>query len=129
MPEQVGSILIMGIGKKRFLLCFWAALLFAIHGLAQQKAPVLFKAGDKVNFIGNSITHSGGFHNHVLLYYATRFPNEEIMFLNAGISGDNANDIFRRLEDDIIPLKADWSIVMVGMNDVNRALYAPKKIG
>ena len=82
-----------------------------------------------MSFIGNSITHSGGYHNHILLYYATRFPNEEIVFLNAGISGDNANDIFRRLDDDIIPLNADWSIVMVGMNDVNRALYAPKRVG
>lgn len=123
------SILIMGLKKKSILLCFVAVLLFAIPGFAQQKSPVLFKGGESVSFIGNSITHSGGFHNHVLLYYATRFPNEEIMFLNAGISGDNANDIFRRLEDDIIPLNADWSIVMVGMNDVNRALYAPIRVG
>lgn len=119
----------MLINNKNILLCLCAALFAALPGFAQQKAPVLFKAGDKVNFIGNSITHSGGFHNHVLLYYATRFPNEEILFLNSGISGDNANDIFRRLDDDIIPPNADWSVVMVGMNDVNRALYSPKRVG
>lgn len=126
---QIGSPLIMELKKRNILLCFFAALLLAVPGFAQQKGPVLFKDGDIVSFIGNSITHSGGFHNHVLIYYATRFPNEEIIFLNAGISGDNANDIFRRLEDDIMPLNADWSIVMVGMNDVNRALYAPKRVG
>lgn len=119
----------MRLKRKSLLLCFWIVLLFAIPSVAQKKGPIIFKGGETVSFIGNSITHSGGFHNHILLYYATRFPNEEIVFLNAGISGDNANDIFRRLDDDIIPLGADWSIVMVGMNDVNRALYAPKRVG
>lgn len=119
----------MRLKRKSLFLCFWIVLLFAIPSVGQKKGPIIFKGGETVSFIGNSITHSGGFHNHILLYYATRFPNEEIVFLNAGISGDNANDIFRRLDDDIIPLNADWSIVMVGMNDVNRALYAPKRVG
>ncbi len=89
----------------------------------------MFKAGDKVNFIGNSITHSGGFHNDVLLYYATRFPQANIMFYNSGISGDNANDILRRIDEDILPRQATWSVIMAGMNDVNRALYAPARQG
>ncbi|TJZ59929.1 hypothetical protein FAZ15_13645 [Sphingobacterium olei] len=104
-------------------------LFFAVFTTSaqQQEEDMFFKAGDKVSFIGNSITHSGDFHHYILLYYATRFPDKRLTFYNLGIKGDNANSFLRRMEADIVPNKANWSIVMAGMNDVNRSLYAPEK--
>ncbi|PTX10508.1 endoglucanase [Pontibacter mucosus] len=115
------------MGKKTARLL--ALLLVVIHHFtfAQDREDVLFKDGDRVNFIGNSITHSGEFHNFILLYYATRFPDQRVAFRNAGIWGDNANNFLRRMDSDILAEPAEWSVVMAGMNDVNRALYAASR--
>ncbi|WP_066831601.1 SGNH/GDSL hydrolase family protein [Rufibacter ruber] len=98
-----------------------------LHAQTKSAETGLFKDGDKVNFIGNSITHGGEFHTNILLFYATRFPERNITFYNSGIWGDNASDMLRRLDTDILTNDADWSIIMAGMNDVNRALYAPAR--
>ncbi|RRN77146.1 hypothetical protein EIM50_21085, partial [Pseudoxanthomonas sp. SGD-10] len=109
-------------------------LLFLINsvftpGYSQPRTDNFFKDGDRVNFIGNSITHSGDFHHYILAYYATRFPHVKVTFYNSGIKGDNANSFLRRMDADILPKKANWSVVMAGMNDVNRSLYSPEVQG
>lgn len=89
-----------------------------------QKPPIpLFKNGQTVSFVGNSITHAGDFHHFIALYYATRFPNEKITFNNLGIRGDNTYSFLKRMDIDILQKKSDWYVVMAGMNDVNRLLY------
>lgn len=113
--------------KKKLII----VLLFLINviftsGYAQTRTDNFFKDGDRVNFIGNSITHSGDFHHYILTFYATRFPQAKVSFYNSGIKGDNANSFLRRMDADILPRKANWSVVMAGMNDVNRSLYNPE---
>lgn len=110
---------------KVFSICLLLATFISGFIKAQTRADSFFKEGDKVNFIGNSITHSGDYHHYVLAYYATRFPNTKVTFINSGIRGDNANSFLKRMEGDILPKKANWSVVMAGMNDVNRGLYDP----
>lgn len=87
----------------------------------------LFIDGDRVCFIGNSITMNGRFHNYIELYYVTRFPDKKIKFYNCGISGDVTSGILRRLDTDILGNKPTWSVLMIGMNDVNRGLYAKER--
>ncbi len=96
---------------------------------AQSTGEVVFQDGDHVNFIGNSITHAGEFHNFIMLYYATRFPEANVTFYNSGIWGDNANSFLRRMDEDILDKPAGYSVVMAGMNDVNRALYSEENQG
>ncbi|KAA8484724.1 aryl-phospho-beta-D-glucosidase BglC (GH1 family) [Arcticibacter tournemirensis] len=110
-------------GKSIIVLFLLTGVISYCFG--QNREDSFFKNGDKVNFIGNSITHSGDFHHYILMYYATRFPNQKVAFYNCGIKGDNANSFLRRMDADILPRKANWSVVMAGMNDVNRSLYAP----
>ncbi|MGH2646984.1 MAG: SGNH/GDSL hydrolase family protein, partial [Ginsengibacter sp.] len=86
-----------------------------------------FKDGDRVCFIGNSITMDGKFHNYIELFYITRFPGRQIKFYNCGISGDVASGILRRMDSDILVHQPTWSVVMVGMNDVNRSLYTKER--
>lgn len=116
--------------KKRILsLCLLVLMTVQTFSFSQEKSEPFFKNGEGVNFIGNSITHGtshlGQFHNYIFLYYATRFPNEKVAFYNSGKWGDNANSFLKRMDDDILTTNSDWSVVMAGMNDVNRALYRP----
>jgi lysophospholipase L1-like esterase len=95
-------------------------LLFFVAGLKAQENKLLFKDGDRVAFIGNSITHGGEFHPDIFLYYATRFPKEKISFFNCGISGDVAGEILARLDSDVLVHKPTIAVLMVGMNDMFR---------
>ena len=44
-----------------------------------------FEEGERVVFVGNSITHGGHYHSFIWLYYMTRFPDKPITIMNAGI--------------------------------------------
>ena len=59
-----------------FALVLLALACPALSSAPEPKADghALFRDGDRVCLIGDSITHSGTFHSHIFLYYATRFP-------------------------------------------------------
>lgn len=108
---------------RNYLL--WLLLFCGLNLNAQQQKRPLFKNNDRVCFIGNSITNNGEFYNFIYLYYATRFPELKLSFFNCGISGDVASGILKRMDHDILIHKPNWTVLMVGMNDVNRSLYTP----
>ena len=87
----------------------------------------VFLDGDKICLVGDSITHSGTFHSHIFLYYATRFPERRVTFMNCGISGDSASGMQRRLDWDVFARSPSVVTVSAGMNDVGRSLYSPSK--
>jgi len=68
----------------------------------QTSSELLFEKGSRVCFVGNSITHNGGFHHNILLYHVTRFPKQPVSFYNCGISGDVTGGVLKRMEDDIL---------------------------
>ena len=108
-------------------VCLCGALLLSATVSAAAPAPALFKDGDRVCFIGDSITHGdydkSDYHEFIYLYYLTRFPDRKITIFDRGISGDTSWGTFRRFDKDIAPCKATVSTIMLGMNDVNRGLY------
>jgi lysophospholipase L1-like esterase len=83
----------------------------------------LFKDGETVCFLGDSITHGGRFHSYIYDYYLTRFPARTVRFVNAGVSGDSAGGALGRLADDVVAKRPTAVAVMFGMNDVGRGLY------
>ena len=83
----------------------------------------LFKDGETVCFLGDSITHGREYHSMIYAYYLTRFPDRTIHFVNAGISGDSAGGALGRLDDDVISKSPSTVVVMLGMNDVGRGNY------
>ncbi|HAZ01706.1 MAG TPA: hypothetical protein DD458_24425 [Prolixibacteraceae bacterium] len=87
----------------------------------------IFKDGDRVCFVGNSITNNAQFYHFVNLYYATRYPNTKVVFFNCGISGDATQGVINRIQCDIFVHNPSWSVLMIGMNDVNRGLYAKSR--
>lgn len=83
----------------------------------------LFKDGETVVFLGDSITHGRQYHGMIYAYYLTRFPDRTIHFVNAGVSGDSAGGAYGRLEEDVISKSPTTIVVMLGMNDVGRGNY------
>jgi len=83
----------------------------------------MFKDGETVCFLGDSITNRGRFQNKIYDYYLTRFPGWTLRFVNAGRSGDSAGGSLGRLKDDVIDPKPTSVAVMFGMNDVGRGSY------
>ena len=102
---------------------FWAILLFFLAGSAFAAKPGPFAEGERVLFLGDSITRAGGWYGVVSLFHATRYPERRIQWLNAGISGDTAAGALKRLDWDVLARRPDWVIVMFGVNDVGVSLY------
>src|SRR4051812_24201227 len=99
--------------KKTCLLVLAACMAF--YANAQKITP--FKAGDRVAFVGNSITDGGHYHSYIWLYYMTHYPNARIMCYNVGIGGDAVNQIYDRFDDDVLSKKPNILTLTWGMND------------
>jgi endoglucanase len=82
-----------------------------------------YKDGDRVSFIGDSITQNGHYQKYINAYYITRFPKEKITFINSGIAGNNSGDVLERMEYDVFAENFSHAIVMLGMNDIGRENY------
>ncbi|MBL4676926.1 MAG: SGNH/GDSL hydrolase family protein [Mucilaginibacter sp.] len=101
---------------KSALLCAGAALTsLGTNAQSQNIAP--FKNGDRVAFVGNSITDGGHYHSYIWLYYMTHFPEMRITCYNVGIGGDVAKQIARRFDDDVLIRKPTVMTLSWGMND------------
>ena len=76
-----------------------------------------FKKGERVVFVGDSITDGGHYHSYIWLYYMTRFPTMPITVMNAGIGGDCAWDIQERMDEDVFCKNPTYMTMTFGMND------------
>jgi lysophospholipase L1-like esterase len=94
-------------------------------GIAASAQP--FRDGDRVCFLGDSITKQGGYHEQILLFYATRLPDVHVQMWNCGIAGDTAAGGVKRYDWDVAPYKPTVVSIMMGMNDVGRGYYASDK--
>lgn len=102
-------------------LCLW----ISISGVHSQNVPV-FKEGERVVFVGNSITCGGHFHSYIWLYYMTHFPNQRIDIFNEGIGGDVARQISQRL-DKVFEHRPTVVTLSFGMNDTGYMDYTLSK--
>jgi lysophospholipase L1-like esterase len=94
----------------------------------------MFSGGDKLIFIGDSITESGrfedpegignGYVSIITMYIKEHYENVEI--LNKGISGNRVTDLEQRWERDVLQEKPDWLSISIGINDVWRQIDSPK---
>ena len=79
-----------------------------------------FADGERVTFLGDSITHGGSYHINLQLFWDLRHPGSRIRLMNCGVSGGMAKGGVARWSWDVAPQQADRTFVMFGMNDVNR---------
>jgi lysophospholipase L1-like esterase len=109
------------IAMKKRLSILLAAAFLAPTLSAQQIKP--FQDGDRAVFLGNSITDGGHYHSYVWLYYMTRFPEMNLRVYNAGVGGDTAFDMNKRLDADALDKRPTALMVTFGMNDTGYREY------
>ncbi len=109
---------------KKIILTLYALSLFHLCN-GQNIAP--FKAGDRIAFVGNSITDGGHYHSYIWLYYMTHFPNMQITCFNAGIGGDVIQQIYNRFDADVLAKNPTVVTLTWGMNDTGYFDWYNKK--
>lgn len=103
---------------RRSLLCV-GLVLAALCALPAQE--LLVKEGQKIAFLGDSITQAGqnqatGYCKLAISGLAANGVKAEL--IGAGISGHKSNDMLARLQRDVIDKKPDWMTLSCGVNDV-----------
>jgi lysophospholipase L1-like esterase len=84
---------------------------------ADDKPAFFFRPGDRVVFLGDSITEQYQYSTYLELYLTTRFPKANFVFLNAGIGGDTANGGAGRFRRHVLDEKPTAITINFGMND------------
>ena len=91
---------------------------------------LLFESGDKVLFIGDSITDCGrrdahtplghGYVRKITELITAKYPERLITYVNKGIGGDIVEGLESRWDTDVISEKPDWLSVKIGINNASR---------
>src|SRR5438874_12983582 len=92
-------------------------LLVAAVQAVDESAGFFFHKGDRVVFLGDSITEQYQYSTDIELYLTTRFPKWNLVFLNAGIGGDRAVGGARRFKNHVLAEKPTAVTTDFGMND------------
>ena len=92
---------------------------------------VKLKAGDRIVFLGDSITEQGAKpHGYVTMIRQTmekKYPNLKIEVIGAGISGNKVRDLQGRVDKDVIAKKPTIVVIYIGINDVWHGEKDPAK--
>ena len=100
---------------------FAAAAVVALGYVHASSAEIAVKTGEKIAFLGDSITE-GGWGNplgYVRLVMAGLDANGvKAEAVPAGISGHKSDNMLARLERDVIARKPQWMTLSCGVNDV-----------
>lgn len=88
---------------------------------------LLIKSGDRVAFIGDSITAYGGYVRLTAYVLKVAYPELKLpQFISAGVSGQKAEGMAPRFEKDMQLTNAPtWIFISVGINDVMHRLGPP----
>ncbi len=93
----------------------------------------------KIVFFGDSITDCGRDRNDLkslgngyvkILSDKLRpiYPDTDIELINKGVSGDEVSDLLDRVESDVIALKPDAVVIMIGINNTIHQFKADKPL-
>lgn len=97
-------------------------LITSIAGFAGEP----LKSGDRVVFLGDSITQAGaapgGYVSRFRESLAQRHPDLKVEVIGAGISGNRVPDLEKRLEKDVLSKKPTVVVIYIGINDVWHSL-------
>jgi lysophospholipase L1-like esterase len=96
-----------------------AALVVVLAGVPAGRAAgddFFFKPKDRIVFLGDSITEQYEYSSFIEFYLVTRFPQWELTFYNAGISGDTAGGGLGRVDTDVLSEHPTAVTINFGMN-------------
>jgi len=85
-------------------------------------ADVKLKKGDRIVFLGDSITQGGtgpkGYVTMIKNELGEKHKDLEIEIIGAGISGNKVPDLQKRVDKDVIAKKPTLVFIYIGINDV-----------
>jgi len=89
------------------------------------------KKGDKIIFLGDSITQQGvgktGYVTVIKNTLAEKNKDLAVEVIGAGISGNKVPNLQSRLKDDVLAKKPTIVVIYIGINDVWHGLNEPAK--
>ncbi|MDB5344032.1 MAG: family lipolytic protein [Schlesneria sp.] len=100
------------------------ALLATMSDRSRAEDPsVKLKKGDRIVFLGDSITQGGDSHDKGYVRVIRKTLTEKhgdlgIEVIGAGISGNKVPDLQRRLQKDVLDRKPTIVVIYIGINDV-----------
>jgi lysophospholipase L1-like esterase len=98
------------------------AALFAASAHAAKDRPTPLKKGERIVFLGDSITQAGagpkGYVTLIKKALQEKHPELGVAVIGAGISGNKVPDLQRRLERDVLARKPTVVVIYIGINDV-----------
>ena len=94
----------------------------AILALGEEKEermqkPDILSNVRKIVFIGDSLTDGSSYPDYVMNTLDECFPDASFEMANAGVCGNTAADLRKRLEADVLARKPDLVVVAIGTND------------
>jgi lysophospholipase L1-like esterase len=103
-------------------LLFLLALALPLTARAEDAAKLSLKKGDRIVFLGDSITQ-GGVSKKGYVTLVKQSPDKGhadlgIEVIGAGISGNKVPDLQARLERDVLKKKPTIVVIYIGINDV-----------
>lgn len=97
-----------------------AITLLAPASLMASTKPLPVKSGDKIAFLGDSITANGARKNGFvgMVIDALKQQGLEVTSIPAGKPGHKSTDMLGRLDSDVISKSPQWMLLSCGVNDV-----------
>jgi len=91
---------------------------------------LVFQSGEKVLFIGDSITDcarrdehapfGNGYVSRIVELITAKYPERRIEYVNKGIGGDVVEGLETRWDGDVIAEQPSWLSVKIGINNASR---------
>ena len=107
---------------QRLSLLLWSWILFVPAVTFADEPAVKLKAGDRIVFLGDSITQGGagpnGYVTMIRHALEKKHADLKIEVIGAGISGNKVPDLQRRVDKDVIAKKPTIVVIYIGINDV-----------
>ncbi len=107
--------------KSIFVAAFVVAFsVFALNTASAEERKLAVKSGEKIAFMGDSITAGGAGKNGYITLVMDALNKEGLTLTHipAGKSGHKSNDMLARLQKDVISKKPQWMTLSCGVNDV-----------
>ena len=112
-----------------FAVAFLAAV--AASASAADAPPVPLMKGDRIVFLGDSITQAGagpkGYVTLIRNELKEKHKDLDLEVIGAGVSGNKVPDIQARLEKDVLSKKPTVVVIYIGINDVWHGEKDPSK--
>lgn len=112
-------VAVAGLGKMRGSMAkaFWAIVLVAVTAVSAARADGPLKSGERLVFLGDSISEQKIHTRYVMNYFTLRYPGLQVSFTNAGVGGCSSLGGLARLHRDVLSQKPSVVTICYGMND------------